>query len=226
MKRIIFSLIALLAFSLPALAQKADPLSFRRTLFVPVGQDMLILEAPRDMCFLDETRYEERQLFHLLKEETSHPGQEFALAFFAPCMDIAGAGQSSAPLPVTGTVSWLNPVIGPKTGMGRTAYLNTQETPFREYVWGKLKQFEEKTDAQYSLDRSVQRSNDGLSISYGGELKIEEQDYYREGIVATTTLKELPLAFSFVYTSQERPDTKTAQSLMNKFIAQQIALNE
>ena len=249
--RTIFSFLAAMILALDvsaACAGQQDPLYYRRTLFVPVGERMLVLEAPVEMCFFDRTEYAQHILHDQLKEQMDQKHKESALAFFMPCLDLAaieGGQTPSEPLPVLGSVSWLNPMIGEETKMPRAEYLDMRETSFRDYGLGKINDFhadalkaDKKTGDEtgmtaslfdpekYKFDDSVHRTENGISLGYTSDVDFNYQKYHVDGILATTVIRRIPVEFSLRYAGQETHDTAALRALMDKFVAQQITLNE
>lgn len=115
---------------LPKAAQKA--IKYRRTLFAPVGQRTLALEAPVGMCFLDASYYEDYILLEDVQRVLDDMDAGQVLGLFAPCLDVSGFGFGGGTMPVFGVVTWLNPQVGETTPLGLADYLDGQQKEFRD----------------------------------------------------------------------------------------------
>lgn len=222
MKRILSSLIfsaVLAGFSLTAVAD-ANPLDFRRTLFVPVAQKMLVLEAPLEMCFLDQTSYVQGLLFKTFSDEFKKKGDQVLLAAFMDCIDVvnaSGSANADGVLPNVGLVTWMNPAIGDFTPMALQDYLDMREASFLQYA-------ENSADGLH-LDKTVRRTENGVSVGMDGEFQGEYQKIKKTAIIATTVLRHVPIEVSFRYSGSEPPALDKLYPLVDKFLAQQLVLN-
>ncbi|MDD9900773.1 MAG: hypothetical protein OXT65_07320 [Alphaproteobacteria bacterium] len=238
-----FCLIAILSGS-AAKAQNLDPLDYRRTLFAPAGQRMLILEAPLGMCFNDETKFHERKIINTVNDMVKRTGGGQTVGVFAPCMDIAGyiagGGPNEGRMPIIGIVTWLNPSVGDTTPLARADYLDMQETQFANTL---ASQFSSDTLAYdpesfgsrilmlpntktLAVTEDTRRTADGVTVTFEGSDMRESVKWKTTGIAATTVIKRVPLAVTLMSTTQDEPDPAWLEALMDKFLLQQIALNE
>lgn len=251
-KQFICGLIALTALAAPALAGEPDPVYHRRTLFAPVGQKTLILEAPLGMCFMDQTFYQERGITEDVQDIFDETNGGRLVGIFAPCMDIAAFDAGSGnPLNVSGIVTWLNPEIGEETTLERPDYLDMQETKFRDYLDKNLGGAEDKDKdvvdnaasddsstlspayaslmmpwpGDYRFDRQSERTDNGVTVGYTAELNRDGDQSIVSGMAATTTLRHIPIAVYFSYVQKTAYDQKKIRDLADKFMAQQAVLN-
>lgn len=211
-----------------ALAAKPNPIDYRRSLFVPVGQKMLVMEAPKGMCFLDPSQYGERKAYERLKDMAEKQGKDVFLGAFAPCLTVAGYGVSGnfdLDLLNAGTVTWLNPSVGEQTPLDRKEYLDGRAPSFRKSVETAFKAAAAPND-KYTFDETPRVSENGMSLGFTADIKMEDVLYKSAGVVATTSLRHIPIEVMIRYTQKERHDREKIQRLADKFLAQQIALNE
>lgn len=196
------------------------PIDFRRTLFVPVGQKTLVMEAPRDMCFLDRTSRDEGRLYTVFSEMVRRKGGQQLLAVFMPCNDTVNAqslSMSESGLPGVGMVTWMNPSIGDATALSRQDYLDMREASFLQYV-------ENNADGM-TVDKAVRRTADGVSLGMTGEKGASSQKIKSTAILATTALRQVPIEVSLHYTGAAPPPLEQIYPLMDKFMQQQVTLN-
>ena len=198
--RLLFTALIISAFfSAPASAD------YRSTLFVPVGQRTLILEAPLGMCFQSDQiqRVSSRQV---------------ELATFIDCGRYEGDDEMP---PVTGTISWMNPAIGETTAMSRPEYLDMREPSFRQYTEGSA-----AYDSNLKMDDKPRRSKNGISLGLAGEIHTDYDKLKGTTVIATTTIRHIPVEIIIRYAGERAPSLERAYSLIDKFMAQQITLNE
>ncbi|MFH1157434.1 MAG: hypothetical protein V1721_00895 [Pseudomonadota bacterium] len=216
------AIIAGLAFSATALAAK-KPIDYRRTLFVPVGQKTLMLEAPQGMCFLDQTSSSEGLIHKTFSDLIQKKGDQVLLAVFADCNSLANYGGTvglSEILFNTGVVTWMNPSIGESTPMSRQDYLDMREASFRQYAENGA------GGLGIRLDENTHRTESNVSLGMSGEVVTPFEKFNSTGVLATTTLRHIPIEVMLRFTRKDPPPIESLYPLMDKFMAQQIALNE
>lgn len=200
-------------------AKKAT--DFRRTLVVPVGQIKLLLEAPRGMCFIDQSSARENTLYRDVAEMVTKKSDQVLLAIFSACDSLANLGNSFVvknPTLNVGTVSWLNPSIGERTGLSRQDYLDMREASFHQYVGNSANGLH--------LDTAVHRTDKNVSLGMTGELDIKFEKFKTAAVLTTTSIRQVPIEVMIRYTGDKLTSLDNIYPLMDKFIAQQIALNE
>lgn len=205
----------LLATSAQAAQKKA--IDARRTLFVPVAQMILTLEAPKNMCFVDQTSPTENALF---KSFATKDGQVL-LAVFADCNSLMNAGTLSganSPQYNAGTISWMNPLIGETTSLNRTDYLDMREASFQQYALNDI--------AGFQPDQMVHRTENNVSLGLSGELDVNFQKFKSTVVLSTTSIRNIPLQVMFRTSGEKMMQLENIYPLMDKFITQQITLNE
>jgi len=235
--------------AIPAAAQDTrKPVEFRRTLFVPVGQETIKLEAPKGMCFVDQSGYIEEVIFDTLAEAVRTAKEEVLLATFSPCDDLASFGTSSAKhgMITSGSVTWLNPSYGAKSPMERHDYLDMREATFRSDMLKKIDRFAEafgdkkKTSQRgavtvttqaittgYDFEDRPERTDNAVSIGYVNTREVNYESMTESGVIATTSIKRHPIEVSLRYdTTTEGHSLIDIHKLVNHFIDQQIAINE
>jgi hypothetical protein len=215
-----FLLVAVIGFSTTVAAASLKPSDYRRTLFVPVAQRMLVLEAPLQMCFLDKTSYLQALLYENFSAEIEKKGGQVLLAVFMDCNDMANGRGWSDPdglLPNVGLVTWMNPSIGDLTSMSRQDYLDMREASFLQYAQGSA--------GDLLLDKTVRRTENGVSVGMSGEIKGHVPKVKTTGIIATTVLRQVPIEVTLRYTGSAPPALDRLYPLMDKFMEQQVALN-
>jgi len=217
-----FAVIAMIAFSTMAFAAKKS-IDFRRTLFVPVGQKTLMLEAPKNMCFLDQTSYSEGLIHKTFSDLIQKKGDQVLLAVFADCNDLANYGGTidiSEILFNTGVITWMNPSIGESTTMSRQDYLDMREVSFRQYA-------EDGADGLgILLEENTHRTESNVSLGMTGKVDMITGKFDSTGVLATTTIRQIPIEVMIRYTRKNPPSVEILYPMMDKFMAQQIALNE
>lgn len=231
MKKIIFGFAALaLLASAVALAAPKKPVDYRRTLFVPLGQDMLMFEAPLGMCFLDSSDYIEGSLTDQLSHQSERRGKEVFLATFSPCGDIANFGMGGTQLLTRGTINWANPKIGEKSALERQDYLDRREATLHRDVETDIRTIMSDPGA-YKMDGSPRRTDNGVLIAFSTDLDLNYEKYRARGVFATTTIRHYPIEVVMLYTEKgpqkdEEDAREKSYAMIDKFLAQQIALNE
>lgn len=203
-----------IAFSFPAGAatKKNDP---RRTLYAKAGEKTIVLEAPRGMCFLDGTKTSQKKLYHDYQSLVKKEGGQTMLAVFMSCDAISDAGISlpEGVLPGAVVISWLNPMIGEETDLSRQDYLDMREASFVQYMGDHA--------GGLAAEAAARRTANAVAQGLTGEEKGTKISIVR----ATTTLRQAPIEVTFRYAS-DPPALDNVYPLVEKFIAQQIALND
>lgn len=218
----LFVIIAIVTFSAMSFAAK-KPIDFRRTLFVPVGQKTLMLEVPHGMCFLDQTSRSEGLIHKTFSDLIQKKGEQVLLAVFADCNSLANYGgtvSTSEILFNTGIVTWMNPSIGETTSMSRHDYLDMREASFRQYAENGA------GGLGIILDENTHRTESNVSLGMTGEVAMQMGKVDSTGILATTTIRRIPIEVMIRYTRKDPPSIESLYPMMDKFMAQQIALNE
>jgi hypothetical protein len=221
-KRAISFTILLLILSAPAFAAKS-PLDYRRTLIASAGQKKLALEAPMGMCFLDRTNFYEAAIFAGFRRVVERNDDQVLLAVFADCNDLASMKGSSGThdIPLNaGIISWMNPSVGETTELSREEYLDMREASFRQYV-------ENLPPARYAhLDAQPRRTENSVAMGFSRSIKIESGDALSDAVVATSSLRHIPIEVTIRSTGTSPLPLAQMHEQMDKFMAQQIALNE
>ncbi len=243
MKKIILAA-SVLAVMTGAVATAAtmNPVDYRRTLFAPVGQEMLMLEAPRGMCFLDNTKYVESSVYKVMAAIERKKGKGVLLGIFAPCDGIANIGNaaSGSAVMTAGTITWLNPSIGEKTKLERHDYLDMREASFKDDVRRavtlenniKIREAGENDPKpadieDFDFDTGVKRTDAGLWLGYVHEIHFADEKIETVSVSGTTSLRHFPIEVNVhINSKQDGYDLTQTHELMDKFMAQQVALNE
>lgn len=200
----------------------ASILNTRRTLFAPFGQEMVHLEAPIGMCFLDETDPTEAGALNLLREELREKSKQTLVAAFADCLQIAAIGKGSTgnDLGDVGLVTWLNEK-GEKIPVDKQSYLDAREATLPNYTRAGLAGY-----LKPQLDEPARRSENGVSLGFTAETEIAYQIFKTVGVTSASVLKGFPIDFMITHTSKKpQKDMDELYELMDKFLAQQTALN-
>lgn len=236
------------AISTVALATTVKPEDYRRTLFAPVGQDMLVLEAPKGMCFLDPSKYSEGSIFRLMAAVESKKGLGVLLGVFSPCTDIAniGNGPHGEKVLSAGSIVWLNPSVGERTPMEKSDYLDMREPTWKADVQkqitqmeGMEKDFRKMSEGEaviasmpggledYTFEDNVRRTQDGVSIGYTHDIGSGYEKTRTISVVATTSLRHYPVEIALrLNATDDGYEMEDAHALMDKIVAQQSALND
>jgi len=214
--------IALMAKPAPAQYFPGGPLDWRRTLFAPFGQTMLRFEAPLGMCFLDQTDPVEAGAINLLREELKAKSRQTLIAVFADCLQIAGIGKGieGHDLGDLGLVTWLNEK-GEKVRLDRETYLDYREDTLPNYTRAGLAGY-----LRPLIDEDVRRSPAGVALAFTAETEISYQTFTTVGITGAALIRQFPVDFLITHTARKPQKAKEdLYKLMDKFLAQQIALN-
>ncbi len=231
--RILILAVATLALvGLLAQAWAAHPRDTRRTLYVPVGQKQIILEAPDDMCFLDQTVKNEGLLFRLMADDMLLKGNETLLAVFGTCNTIANIGSTGSIelLKSIGTVTWENARIGESTPLERVDYLEMHENELKDYIRNNMKAWLESYSTpdqeNQQVESTVRRNDNSISLGFRADVELTDETFKTVGVVAKTTLHHAPVVVAIRSTAKHAPSLDYLHRAMDAFLAKQIALNE
>lgn len=233
-----------------AVPKKKNPVfDSRRTLFATVGQTTMVFEAPKGMCFMDESRTTEGALLKGLKDSARHSGG-LLIAVFADCKELAGVGvvdsSDSFVLKRKGTITWSDPNRPPPKKMQRKEYVDLKAPTFREDAWndmlraytknGRIKKRVEgalttstfmANPEDYDFDAKPQVTDDGVSLAYAVDTVVEYKKLTTNGVVAKTLIRHVPLEFQISMSgNRSAHDFAKFYKLMDGFIAQQVRLNQ
>ena len=172
---------------------------------------------------LIEALFKEGLIHQTFSNLIQKKGDQVLLAVFADCNNLANYGGTvslSEILFNTGVVTWLNPSIGESTPMSRQDYLDMREASFRQYA--------EKGAGGLGilLDEHTHRTESNVSLGMTGMVKMQFEEKDSSGVLATTTIKHIPIEVMLRYTRNDPPSIESLYTMMDKFMAQQIALNE
>ena len=195
------------------------PANARRTLFVEVAERKLRLEAPKKMCFIDRTAsLTQEKIYNLLSAMAEKRRDQVLLAVFMNCTGISSPDDWSDGMPDAGFITWLNPSIGETTPMNRQDYLDMREASFPQYA--------KTREAGLTPDKAVHRNADNVSLG----MTVGEQEHgLRDNsitVISTTVLQHMPVEITLHYAGDTPPKLKDVYAMMDKLMAQQIALNE
>lgn len=218
----ILALAALIAVPADA-AQHSDG---RRTLSLLVDQKAFVFEAPLGMCFLSGTNQQEAGLIEFFREQAEGRGGQVMLAAFASCDAVSGlpSGSNATGEDIrynAGTISWLNPLIGPETRMPRSDYLDMRESALVSYA-----DTSPLRAPGLVPNRESHRTENGVSVAMLGDIEIEGIKKRGSSVLATTAVRGMPFEFTMQYSGAGAPTEEKIYALADKFMAQQIALNE
>jgi hypothetical protein len=206
----------------PAQFPGGGPLDWRRTLFAPFGQVMLHFEAPLGMCFLDQTDPVEAGAINLLREELRTRSRQTLVAVFADCLQIAAIGKDveGNDLGDVGLVTWLNE-HGEKAPVGRDIYLDMRADTLPNHTRAGLAGY-----LRPVIDDQARRTPDGVSLAFTAETEIAYQTFRTVGITGAALIRQFPVDFMITHTAKTpQKDKKELYELMDRFLAQQMALN-
>jgi len=154
---------------------------------------------------------------------------------------------SKAMLLHQGTISWVNPKDKPLKGVSTTEYLDKVQPEFSDDIrksldrayklFGGQKSTKLDNDMStmsflsspdsYHFDDKPHRTESVVSITYSFNNEMEYVKYGTTGVVATSLIRNIPVQFTMSSTAKKQAD-KTARQmsdLMDRFVAQQVALN-
>ena len=208
-----------------AFAAAQNPvLDYRRTLSLAIGQKNINLEAPRDMCFLDESDPVQGNLLDGMKAAAAQREQGQVVGVFTDCLAIANLAKPDNPLGMTnaGMVMWMNPIVGAKTDMVRDDYVAARATTLPQFVASNLTMFKSA-----AVDEKASIQDGAAMVGYIAGAEVEYQKFVVSGITAATVIEGLPLDFTMTRISDKKIEyKKELQDLMSSFVTQQITLNE
>ncbi|MEZ0261281.1 MAG: hypothetical protein ACAH80_09740 [Alphaproteobacteria bacterium] len=230
-------------------AQKKNPVfDNRRTLFATIGQTTMVFEAPKGMCFMDESRVTENALLKSMKDAARHNGG-MLVAVFADCKELAGIGVidagSSFVLKRKGTITWADATRPPPKKLTRQEFIDMHAPNFREDAWndmlraftkqGRLKKRVEgalttttymANPEDYNFDAKPHVTGDGVSLAYAVNSEVEYKKLTTGGVVGKTLIRHVPLEFQISMSGdRSEPDFTRFYKMMDSFIAQQVRLN-
>jgi hypothetical protein len=233
-----------------AVTKKKNPtFDSRRTLFATVGQTTMVFEAPKGMCFMDESRTTEGALLKSLKDAARYNGG-LLIAVFADCKELAGVGVvdsgDSFTLKRKGTITWSDPNHPPPKKMQRKEYVDLKAPTFREDAWndmlraftkhGRLKKRVEgalttstymANPEDYDFDTKPQVTDDGVALAFAVDTEVEYKKLTTNGVVAKTLIRHIPLEFEISLSGgRSEHDFARFYKQMDSFIAQQVRLNQ
>lgn len=246
MKQRFLSTLAICGISLAALTSAAtvQAASFeetRRTLHVSVNQKNMVLEAPKDLCFLtgNNTLEEAYRQAH-----TDMFGKNLPmLGVFAPCMTVAGLGKvKTIPDPLaTGQVLHLADLEAQKD---LQSYLDYAVVALPDHIEQKknekLKEIEkmplrgyspkeiEKQEYLFSSTTTVDtlRSDHAVIVVRESAPNLDMgDDRHSLLFLATTQLKGNPVLVRYQISSKEKPQMATYIALIEEMMESQVALN-
>jgi hypothetical protein len=154
-------------------AAKADPAhDYRRTLFISFGQKSLLLEAPRGMCFLDQSDYLQSGLLSFMQIMASHAHKRDSvpMAIFGDCNEVMSLGtQSQGPLGLAhrGIIYWKKTAEnGGRSKLDLSDYLDMREASMLQEVkddinlpFDMVKAAEEKTEQDKAKDANAAKKD-------------------------------------------------------------------
>jgi hypothetical protein len=233
-----------------AAPKKKDPVfSSRRTLFATVGQTTMVFEAPKGMCFMDESRGTEGALLKTMKE-TARLSGGLLVAVFADCKELAGIGVVEAGdsfvLKRKGTIMWANAKTPVPKKMTRAEYIEMRAPNFREDQFndmlraftkhGRMKKRVEgalttatymANPEDYNFDARPRVSDAGVSLAFGVDTEVDYKKLTTVGVTGATLIKHVPLEFEISQSGDRTAqDFDKYYSTMEGFLQQQVRLNQ
>lgn len=211
LKRTLIALAAVAVLGTALADAQARSFKFtRRTMNLAAGSELLIFDAPKDMCFLDETKIVERTAMEALK--TTLPKGEQILAAFANCLEIVNLGGQGGGIQNGGYISWYNPAIGDKTALSRQDYLDSLEPTFFEHVGKKA---------------NTHRTPTALAAGMIDDKEFLDGQKKTTIVHATTEINGVPLIMAIAFTkTKEAYPLDDAYAFMDKFVTAALFMNE
>ncbi len=198
----------------------AQTLPARRTLFVSAWNTRLKLQAPEYMCFVDPTMAAQAENWQNMKGFAEQNNDQVLLAGFMDCGQIDGVVSWKEGMPNYGIVTWLDPAIGAKTKMSREHYLDMREASFRNYAQTRFPGLKAE---------NVHRTANDVAVILTGNAQSPSGDpgvaHPAAAVVATTTLRHVPVEFTLYYTGQYVPDKAALANIADTFARQMVRLN-
>lgn len=210
---------------------------YLRTLFVPVGQQKIVLEAPDGTCFFDRSKGVDAKVMaeNIVKWTELKHGT--LLAIFAPCNDVANLPATPSSI---GSITWLDQSVGDRTKSERADYLDLREPTYKDeqiaesdanIKWLAKEEAKEKDSIKSKInvdfEDTVERSDTGVRLGFVMSKDRGGDKTSSSGVVATTTIRHVPLEIQIDHNTTEKAHPIAEIHLeMEKFLAKQIALNE
>lgn len=241
MKKTFFAIALLAATAVVSTTAHAQDMrkesEYLRTLFVPVGQQKIVLEAPDGTCFFDRSKGVDAKVMNDSVAKWTELKQGTLLAVFAPCDDVANLPRTPSSI---GAITWLDQSVGDRTKSERADYLDLREPAFKddqiieseENIRWMLKQEAKEKDSIKSkinvdFEDTVERSDLGVRLGFVVSMDRGGDKRSSSGVVATTTIRHVPLEIQIEHDTTEKTHPIAEIHLeMEKFLAKQIALNE
>lgn len=191
----------------------------RDTLHVTLAQRKLALEAPQGMCFLDpSTSAQQSAIYSIISGFSERRGDQVMIAAFTSCDDLGNLQAWQEGVPTAGAITWLNPSVGETTSMTRQDYLDMREASFPEYA---------RTTSFVGIpDKQVHRTKDSVSLASVMNQPHEHPPRKSTNVIATTTLRNIPVEIVLHYAGDDVPSISEAYPLMDKLVEQNVILNE
>lgn len=212
MKLFKYTLIAFTALAVLAtgIAQAKSYKFTRRTMNLAAGTQLLAFDAPKAMCFLDETKLAERTAMEALK--ATAPKGEQVLAAFANCLEIVNLGGQGGGIQNGGYIGWYNPEIGNLTKLSRQDYLDMLEPSFFKRV---------------DKDAKTHRTANALAAGMVSDKDFIDGTKKTTIVHSTTEINGVPLILTIAFTrDKEAYPLDDAYAFMDKFVNQALFVNE
>ena len=182
----------------------------RRTLNLAAGSQLFAFDAPKGMCFLDETKVAERTAMEALK--ITVPKGEQVLAAFADCLEIVNLGGPGGGIQNGGYIGWYNPEIGDKTKLNRQDYLDMLEPTFFEHL---------------DKEAATHRTQNALATGIVKDKEFLDGEKKTTLVHATTEINSVPLIMTIAFTRpKEAYPLDDAYAFMDKFVSAALFMNE
>jgi hypothetical protein len=183
------------------------------TLSLTVGETNLQFAPPEKMCFLDRTAVAQNSVYLMLSGAVEKNQDEMVLAVFMPCDNVSALDTPDGQTDL-GFIAW-NAQAGDSTRLNRQDYLDMREASFPQYAKSR--------NLGTASDKAVHRT------PYDVALALTDEEGGRKSIVviATTTLRHVPVEITVRYANNEKVSNfQQAYAEMDKIIEEQIKLNE
>lgn len=200
------------------LSPSAEAYGPRTTLFVVAGEKKIGLEAPEGMCFLDPTSPLQNAIYHALAAGAERRGDQVMMAAFMDCNNISSPDAWYDAMPNMGFVTWMNPAVGARTDMSRADYLDMREASFIAYAKAAAPGF--------AVEKKVHRDANTVAVGMTSPEKRPPPERRGTNVLATTLVDQVPIEITVHYDGKPAPTASAIYALMDKLMAQQIALNE
>ena len=208
---------------MPMDAIARDALKDRRTLFAQLGDKDIVLEAPRNMCFFDQTNKAQNIIFQETALEISKKKRGQLIALFAPCLQIVAMSSASDSLPLQdlGAVIWALPQQESALALPASDYLDLRMTSFHDETKKDLFKLN-----NVILDDKPTLYNNALFLGYSGSISLMQENHTIVGVDAATVLQGEPIDISINRVSPATERQPDLRPLMKKFLDQQHVLND